>query len=199
MKRNFIRIISVAAITLSIVILMTSCGKSNSEIENEATTAFETIINAFKSGDSQQIKSLCITPDSLGEDTEIKSAILSSLKNITYEIKNVTVTDSKNASINVDITVIDSSKIMEQYIQNIIALVSSSEYQSKLSSMEREEYQDIMNNEFKKVLNSGEIPTITKNIDVDMRFDDGKWKLHGAALTDLLVTNTVNAVSQIKQ
>lgn len=199
MKRNFVRIISISAIVLSIAILMTSCSKSNSEIESEAKTAFDTIINAFKSGDSEQIKSLCITPDSLGEDTEIKSAILSSLKNIAYEIKNVTVNDRKNARINVDITIIDSSKIMEQYIENIVALVSSSEYQSKLATMEREEYQDIMNDEFEKVLNNGEIPTVTKNIDVDLRFDEGKWKLNGAALTDLLVTNTVNAVSQIKQ
>lgn len=199
MNKKFLRIFSVCAVLFVLTAALSSCGKSNDEVKKESGEAFSAVIDAFKSGDAQQIKSYCLSPEALGEDTEIKSAVLSSLGNITYEIKEITVNDSKNVTVNADITMIDSSKVMEKYIENIVALVSSAEYQSKLSSMERDEYQKLMNDEFEKILNGGEIPTVTKNLDVNLRFDDGKWKLAGSELTDVLVTNTVNAVSQIRQ
>lgn len=188
-------------LTLSIIVItVSSCGsKSNDEAESEAQAAFSSAIEAFKSGDVEQIKSLSLSPDTISDDTELRSLILSSLNNITYDIKSATASDGKNVIINVDITMIDSSKVMEKYIENIVSLVSSPEYQSNLSSMSREEYQNIMNQELQKVLTNGEIPNVTKNIDVNMRFDNGSWKINGSELTDLLISNTIDAISQIRQ
>lgn len=188
-------------LTLSIIILtMSACGaKSNDEIKSEANAAFSSAMEAFKFGNVEEIKSFCISPDLVSDDTEIRSAILNSLSNITYDIKSSTVNDSKNVTVNADITMIDSSKVMEKYIENIVNLVSSSEYQNNLASMSREEYQSLMNQELEKVLSGGEVPNVTKNLNIEMRFDDGAWKINGSELTDLLITNTINAINQIRQ
>lgn len=197
--KKLLRIISALTTIVVIGTCLVSCGKSDSEIQKEIEAAFTSVIEAFKSGDSESIKNFCISPDTLGDETEIKSAVLDSLGNISCTVNSVTVNDSKNVTINADITMIDTSKIMEEYINNIVALVSSAEYQSKLETMTREEYQSLMNDELKKVLSGDDIPTVTNNIDVTMRLDGNTWKLNGSELTDLLINNTVNAVNQIKQ
>ncbi len=182
-----------------IVFSITSCGKTTEELEIEAQTAFSSVMEAFKSGDVEQIKSFCMSPDTISDDTEITSTILNSLKGITYDIKSTSADDRNNVTINAEITMIDSSKVMEKYIDNIVSLVSSPEYQSKLGTMSREDYQKIMIEEFEKALTNQDIPTVKKGVNVDMRYDNGTWKLNGSELTDLLITNTIDAINQIRQ
>lgn len=188
-------LLSMAVITLS----MTACGKSDAEVQSEAEESFASVMEAFKNGDIETIKSYCMSPDTISDDTELRSAILSSLENVTYDIKSKSVNDNKNITVNAEITMIDSSKVMEKYIENIAALISSSDYQNKLDTITREEYQELMNNELKKALNNQDIPSVTKEVSVNMRYDNGVWKLNGSELTDLLITNTIDAISQIRQ
>lgn len=88
---------------------------------------------------------------------------------------------------------------MQKYIENIAVMVSSPEYQNNLATMTKEDYQKLMDDQLANVLENGGVPNVTKTIDVNMKKEGGSWKVDGSALPELLVTNTLNAIEQIKQ
>lgn len=192
---------SCAALFLSLILIigaLTSCGGNTEEARQEAEQAFSETMEAFKSGDVEQIKKYCDSAE-INDNTDLRAAILSSLKNVTYDINSVTASSAKKAVVNADITLIDASQVMQKYIENIAAMVSSSEYQNNLATMTKEDYQKLMDDQLTNVLENGGVPNVTKTIDVNMKKDGGSWKVDGSALPELLVTNTLNAIEQIKQ
>lgn len=192
---------SCAALFLSLILIigaLTSCGGNTEEARQEAEQAFSETMEAFKSGDVEQIKKYCDSAE-INDNTDLRAAILSSLKNVTYDINSVTASSAKKAVVNADITLIDASQVMQKYIENIAAMVSSPEYQNNLATMTKEDYQKLMDDQLTNVLENGGVPNVTKTIDVNMKKDGGSWKVDGSALPELLVTNTLNAIEQIKQ
>lgn len=192
---------SCAALLLSLILILgalTSCGGNTEEAGQEAEQAFSETMKAFKSGDVEQIKKYCDSAE-INDNTDLRAAILSSLKNVTYDINSVTASSAKKAVVNADITLIDASQVMQKYIENIAAMVSSPEYQNNLATMTKEDYQKLMDDQLTNVLENGGVPNVTKNIDVNMKKEGGSWKVDGSALPELLVTNTLNAIEQIKQ
>lgn len=192
---------SCAALFLSLILIigaLTSCGGNTEEARQEAEQAFSETMEAFKSGDVEQIKKYCDSAE-INDNTDLRAAILSSLKNVTYDINSVTASSAKKAVVNADITLIDASQVMQKYIENIAAMVSSSEYQNNLATMTKEDYQKLMDDQLTNVLENGGVPNVTKTIDVNMKKEGGTWKVDGSALPELLVTNTLNAIEQIKQ
>lgn len=199
MKKTFGKTLAlIISISISILILA-SCGSGSvEEAREEVNQEFPQIIEAFKSGDIETINANSMNKVDFN-DSGLETAVLSSLTNIEYKVNSVTPSGGKDAVVNVDITMIDSSKVMEKYIQNIASLVSSSEYQSMLPNLTKEDYEKIMDDELVKILASGEIPTVTKTIDVPMQKSKDSWKLKDNSLSDMLAGNTVNAIKQIKQ
>lgn len=198
MTRKFF---SCAALLLSLVLIigaLTSCGGNTEEARQEAEQAFSETMEAFKSGNVEQIKNYCDSVE-INDNTDLRAAILSSLKNVTYDINSVTASSAKKAVVNADITLIDASQVMQKYIENIAAMVSSPEYQNNLATMTKEDYQKLMDDQLANVLENGGVPNVTKTIDVNMKKEGGSWKVDGSALPELLVTNTLNAIEQIKQ
>lgn len=192
---------SCAALFLSLILIigaLTSCGGNTEEARQEAEQAFSETMEAFKSGDVEQIKKYCDSAE-INDNTDLRAAILSSLKNVTYDINSVTASSAKKAVVNADITLIEASQVMQKYIENIAAMVSSPEYQNNLATMTKEDYQKLMDDQLTNVLENGGVPNVTKTIDVNMKKDGGSWKVDGSALPELLVTNTLNAIEQIKQ
>lgn len=192
---------SCAALFLSLILIigaLTSCGGNTEEARQEAEQAFSETMEAFKSGDVEQIKKYCDSAE-INDNTDLRAAILSSLKNVTYDINSVTASSAKKAVVNADITLIDASQVMQKYIENIAAMVSSPEYQNNLATMTKEDYQKLMDDQLTNVLENGGVPNVTKTIDVNMKKDGRSWKVDGSALPELLVTNTLNAIEQIKQ
>lgn len=192
---------SCAALLLSLILILgalTSCGGNTEVTGQEAEQAFSETMEAFKSGDVEQIKKYCDSAE-INDNTDLRAAILSSLKNVTYDINSVTASSAKKAVVNADITLIDASQVMQKYIENIAAMVSSPEYQNNLATMTKEDYQKLMDDQLTNVLENGGVPNVTKNIDVNMKKEGGSWKVDGSALPELLVTNTLNAIEQIKQ
>lgn len=198
MMRKFF---SCTALLLSLILIigsLTSCGGNTEEARQEAEQAFSETMEAFKSGNVEQIKNYCDSVE-INDNTDLRAAILSSLKNVTYDINSVTASSAKKAVVNADITLIDASQVMQKYIENIAAMVSSPEYQNNLATMTKEDYQKLMDDQLANVLENGGVPNVTKTIDVNMKKEGGSWKVDGSALPELLVTNTLNAIEQIKQ
>ncbi len=198
MTRKFF---SCTALLLSLILIigaLTSCGGNTEEARQEAEQAFSETMEAFKSGNVEQIKNYCDSVE-INDNTDLRAAILSSLKNVTYDINSVTASSAKKAVVNADITLIDASQVMQKYIENIAAMVSSQEYQNNLATMTKEDYQKLMDDQLANVLENGGVPNVTKTIDVNMKKEGGSWKVDGSALPELLVTNTLNAIEQIKQ
>ena len=198
MTRKFF---SCTALLLSLILIigaLTSCGGNAEEARQEAEQAFSETMEAFKSGNVEQIKNYCDSVE-INDNTDLRAAILSSLKNVTYDINSVTASSAKKAVVNADITLIDASQVMQKYIENIAVMVSSPEYQNNLATMTKEDYQKLMDDQLANVLENGGVPNVTKTIDVNMKKEGGSWKVDGSALPELLVTNTLNAIEQIKQ
>lgn len=198
MMRKFF---SCTALLLSLILIigaLTLCGGNTEEARQEAEQAFSKTMEAFKSGNVEQIKNYCDSVE-INDNTDLRAAILSSLKNVTYDINSVTASSAKKAVVNADITLIDASQVMQKYIENIAAMVSSPEYQNNLATMTKEDYQKLMDDQLANVLENGGVPNVTKTIDVNMKKEGGSWKVDGSALPELLVTNTLNAIEQIKQ
>lgn len=187
-----------AAAVLVLSAFLVSCGADEDEIKAQVQQSFDAAMEAFKSGDVDSIKQYCDSV-AVNDDTELRSVILSSLGNIEYSVNSITVNSGTSVTVNADITLIDASKVMQKYVENIAAMVSSSEYQSKLDTMTKEDYDKLMDDELSKVLSGGEIPNVTKTVSVQMKKEGDSWKVDGSDLPDLLVTNTLNAIKQIKQ
>ena len=176
------------------VLALAACGGNDEEKVQQATQAFETVMDGFKSGDTAVIEQYV----DLGDDPELGSALAASLGNIAYEVKSVTVSGN-TATVNASITSIDSSRLMQKYIENVAALVSSPDYQSKVGTMTKEEYDALMNAQLISILSSGEVGTVTTDETIEMTKEDGEWKLSGSSLPDKLIGNTLSAIKQIKQ
>ncbi len=191
--RKTLKILAVAMAAVS-VLALAACGGNDEEKVQQATQAFETVMDGFKSGDTAVIEEYV----DLGDDPELGSALAASLGNIAYEVKSVTVSGN-TATVNASITSIDSSRLMQKYIENVAALVSSPDYQSKVGTMTKEEYDALMNAQLISILSSGEVGTVTTDETIEMTKEDGEWKLSGSSLPDKLIGNTLSAIKQIKQ
>ena len=191
--RKTLKILAVAMAAVS-VLALAACGGNDEEKVQQATQAFETVMDGFKSGDTAVIEEYV----DLGDDPELGSALAASLGNIAYEVKTVTVSGN-TATVNASITSIDSSRLMQKYIENVAALVSSPDYQSKVGTMTKEEYDALMNAQLISILSSGEVGTVTTDETIEMTKEDGEWKLSGSSLPDKLIGNTLSAIKQIKQ
>ena len=176
------------------VLALAACGGNDEEKVSQATQDFETVMDGLKSGDAAVIEEYV----DLGDDPELSAALAASLENTAYEVKSVTVSGNK-ATVNVSVTAIDSSQVMQKYIENVAALVSSPDYQSKIGTMTKDEYDALMNAQLISVLSSGEIPAVTTDETVELTKENGEWKLGDSSLPDKLIGNTLNAIKQIKQ
>ncbi len=176
------------------VLALAACGGNDEEKVQQATQEFETVMNGFKSGDAAVIGEYV----DLGGDPELSAALTASLGNITFEVKSVQ-TDGNKATVDASVTTIDSSQVMQKYIENVAALVSSPDYQGKVGTMTKEEYDALMNAQLISILSSGEIGTVTTDETIEMTKENGQWKLSDSSLPDKLIGNTLNAIKQIKQ
>lgn len=192
MKKS-LKILAVVMAAVS-VLALAACGGNDEEKVQQATQEFETVMDGFKSGDAAVIGEYV----DLGGDPELSAALTASLGNIAFEVKSVQ-TDGNKATVDASVTSLDTSQIMQKYIENVAALVSSPDYQSKVGTMTKEEYDALMNAQLINILSSGEIGTVTTEETIEMTKEDGQWKLSDSSLPDKLIGNTLNAIKQIKQ
>ncbi len=191
--RKTLKILAAVAAAASMLALA-SCGGNSGQKAQEAQQAFGAVIDDFKSGDTAAIEEYV----DVSVDPQLSAALAASLGNIAYEVKSVEVNGNK-ATVEASVTSLDTSQIMQKYIEGVAALVSSPDYRSKIDTMTKEEYDALMNEQLEKILSSGEIGTVTSDETIEMKNEDGVWKLSDSSLPDKLIGNTLSAIEQIKQ
>ncbi len=191
--RKTLKFLAVVMAAVS-VLALAACGGNDEEKVSQATQAFGTVMDGFKSGDAAVIGEYV----DLGDDPELSAALTASLGNINFEVKSVQA-DGNKATVDASVTSLDTSQVMQKYIESVAALVSSPDYQSKVGTMTKEEYDALMNAQLINILSSGEIGTVTTDETIEMTKENGQWKLSDSSLPDKLIGNTLNAIKQIKQ
>lgn len=187
-----IRLIAIALAALS-VFALASCGNEAEKAE-EAKQALTDVMEGFKSGDEEIVGRYA----DLSSDPDLASLLTSSLENMSYEIKSVTV-DGNKAEVELSLTTVDSTQIMQKYIESVAAMVSGEDYQSRIDTMTKEEYDKLMDEQLENILTGGEVGTVTSDEKVSLTKENGEWKLGDSSLGDKLLGNTLSAIKQIKQ
>ncbi len=200
------KVIKALAAALSAVLIcaaVTGCGRSNEELTAEATAEFESLMQAFQTGDVEQIKQADKSGDiaeNLNEiaNANLTAAIFGALKNMTYTVNSTTVTDDSDVRFNVTLNTINSSLVMQEYISSITTLVASPEYQAQLATMTKEDYENLMSEQMINIINSGTIPTVENTVDVTLSLDNGSWEIKDSdEFMGLIYENVVDVLDEI--
>ena len=163
-----------------IMVLVLSLGLVGCNSVEGATKAFEEMMTAFESGEKEQIikyynfeEESKISDDTISD--EFYSVVLSTLNKMDYKIKNTEEVDSNTVKFTVDLTTIDFSKIMDLYINKVMEMVASPEYQASIGIMTKEEYQGKLKDKMVEVLEDPDISIMEKQVELTMIKTNGKW------------------------
>ena len=192
--------IAVGLLMLSLL-LLSAAGCSS---VSSAQESFEEMMQAFQTGDREQISAYYdfakISKFINAKDSEdMESAVLATLPSMEYKVNSAEKSGKQTMKLNVEITTVDFSVVMQNYIQKVMELVGSPEYQENISGMTKEEYQALLAQQLTDVLRQGELPKATNTLDVTMMKSDKEWKLggDGEAFLGALFANLSNAVNAL--
>lgn len=158
------------------------CGCSPSEMN--AKSAFEDMMDGFKTRNEELIDEYYSFGAVTGyidkaDGEEYRDAILKTLDKMEYKV-NFTEKAGENAvRINADITTVDFSDIIERYIKNVMELVESRDYKTKIKALTDEEYKREMANRMVASIAEAGDKKMTKTVDVIMIKTDKGWTLGG--------------------
>lgn len=179
---------------------LAACGGA----ESEARETFESMMNAFKSCDKTQINKYYgfdkLTSYIEAEEGEFLSdAVLGTLSEMDYKVNSAEKVNSTAVKLNVEITTVDFSKIMNNYIEKVTALVASPEYQAKVRTMDDSEYKSLMAAQMIDCIEESGKETVTKTTDVTMIKSESGWSLGGNSddFLGVLFENLSNAVEAL--
>ena len=130
---------------------------------------------------------------------EYQDAVLSTLKSMDYKVNSIKDAGDNAMVINVDITTLDYSKIIERYIEDMMELVDSKEYQVKIKSMTAGDYKKLMVDKMIDAISESSSEKVTKTVDVLMIKSGEKWVLGGDAdaFLGILFADISNAVESL--
>lgn len=193
------KIISIIMI-LCTVVSLTACGGS----ESEAREDFESIMQAFKTCDKSKIEEY-YSVDKLTayieteEGKMLSEAVLKTLSKMDYRVNSAEKLNSNAVKLNVEITTVDFSEIMDSYIEKVTELVKSSEYLANVNKMNDEEYKDMMAGVMIECIKNCSDATVSKTTDVTMIKGDNGWSLGGNSdeFLGVLFENLSNAVESL--
>ncbi len=158
------------------------CGCSPSEMN--AKSAFENMMDGFKARNEELINEYYNFGAVTGyidkaDGEEYRDAILKTLDKMEYKV-NFTEKAGENAvRINADITTVDFSDIIERYIKNVMELVESRDYKTKIKALTDEEYKSEMAKRMVASIVEAGDKKMTKTVDVIMIKTDKGWTLGG--------------------
>lgn len=198
--RYFNRIITVFVIAC-LCFVGNGCSSAS---KNDAKNSFVNMMNAFKECDREEINkyysfSAVTTYIDEASGEEYQEAVLSTLKSMDYKINSVKDAGENAIVINADITTLDYSKIIEKYIEDVMELVESKEYQVQIKSMTADDYKALMAKKMVDAISESSSEKITNTVDVLMIRSDNKWILGGDAdaFLGILFADISNAVESL--
>ncbi|MEE1013680.1 MAG: hypothetical protein U0L92_05150 [Clostridia bacterium] len=130
---------------------------------------------------------------------ELEDAILGTLQQMQYEVTAVEKIDSTNVVIKANVTTVDFSQVMTQFVEQLTALVAEKEYQARLSTLTRAEYQGLLAERMITVLNQGDISTASSTIEVRMVKESGAWRMQAGQddFLNSIFANLANAIASL--
>lgn len=178
---NLKKILAAVITVVMTAVLLCGC----SAAEGEAREALEQTLNAFKSGDKTAISEYysfdrvtAYIDEADGE--EFRDAVLSTLADMNYTIKSSTVINDESVTLNTEIETVDFSAIVDNFINKVIEMANSAEYQKSLSTMTDEKYNAVMTDMMKQCISDGKQKKTTSNIDITMiKTSNGRWVIGG--------------------
>ena len=162
------------------------------------------MMNAFKDCNKEEINKYysfsavtAYIDKASGKDYE--DAVLSTLKSMDYSINSISDAGENAMVINVEITTLNFSKIIEKYIDDIMDLVESKEYRLKVNSMTPDEYKTLMAKKMVDAVSESTNEKVTRTIDVLMIKSGDNWVLGGDAdaFLGILFADISNAVQSL--
>lgn len=198
--RYFNRIITVFVIAC-LCVVSNGCSSTS---KNDAKDSFANMMNAFKECNREEINkyysfSAVTTYIDEASGEEYQEAVLSTLKSMDYKINSVKDAGENAIVINADITTLDYSKIIEKYIEDVMELVESKEYQVQIKSMTADDYKALMAKKMVDAISESSSEKVTNTVDVLMIRSDNKWILGGDAdaFLGILFADISNAVESL--
>lgn len=170
----------IVALLLIISVLLSGCSGTAAD----AQTDFEKIMTAFKSADREEIDDAYNFSEVVGfiEGTNgeaFSDAIISTLPNMSYKVNSAERVSGTVVKLNVEITTVDYSEIVKQYIDNVTHLVESSDYKAMVSTITDAEYAKIISEQMAQAIKECSNTSVTKTVDVTMTKSGEKWKISG--------------------
>lgn len=191
---------AILSVFLVLTVLLSGCASA----EIEAKKAFVSMMDAFKECNREAIDnyySFNAVTSYIDEvdGEEYRDAVLTTLYKMDYKINSSMKTNDTTVIINVDITTLDFSEIIENYINEVMETVESKEYQLKVRSMTTDEYKTMMAEKMVEAINNCEEKIVTKNVSVMMVKSGDAWVLGGEAdvFLGVLFADMSNAVNSL--
>lgn len=172
--------------------------------QSSAEKSFESMMDAFKSRDENTISKYysfsAVTnyvDDVSGK--EYRDAVLSTLNKMDYRIVSAKQSNENAVIITADVTTVDFSEIIDNYIDGVKELVDSKEYRLKVQSMTTEEYKKIMAQKMVDAINKSDGKTVTEQVEVTMIKSGKEWILGGNSeeFLGVLFADISNAVTSL--
>lgn len=175
------KILKIALIVILIIVLI--IGGYFIALNMTKKQALETVdkmFTALKTGDEEQIKQYIniqdvmeenkTTEDNIAEDPDMEKAML---KNLNYEVVSTDVKINEcTAKLNI------SNKNLKTVFANYISKAFSLAFSQAFGAMTEEEMDAKLKQYFEEQYNSDEIETVTTEVTINMKKEDGKWNIN---------------------
>lgn len=174
------KILKIALIVILIIVLVVGgyCIALNMT-KKQALETVDEMFTAIKTGDEEQIKQYIdienvteeneTTEESIAEDQEMEKAML---KNLNYEVVS---TDVKINECTMKLNI--SNKNLKTVFANYISKAFSVAFSQAFGAMTEEEMDEQLKQYFIEQYNSEDIETVTTEVTINMKKEDGKWNI----------------------
>ena len=149
--------------------------------KKQALDTVDKMFIALKTGDQEQIKQYInieneteeneTTEENIAEDQDMEKAML---KNLNYEVVS---TDVKINECTVKLNV--SNKNLKTVFANYMSKAFSVAFSQAFGEMTEEEMDTQLKQYFEEQYNSDDVETVTTEITINMKKQDGKWNIDG--------------------
>lgn len=175
------KILKIALIVILIIVLVVGgYFIALNTTKKQALDTVDKMFTALKTGDEEQIKQYInikdvieeneTSEDNLAEDQDMEKAML---KNLNYEVVS---TDVKINECTIKLNI--SNKNLKTVFGNYISKAFSVAFSQAFGAMTEEEMDEQLKQYFIEQYNSEDIETITTEVTINMKKEDGKWNIN---------------------
>ncbi len=172
-------------LTVIMVIICAVLAAGCSGTESEARAGLEDTLNALKSCDRDKIDEyysfdrVTAYVDKV-DGEKFRDTVISTLSKMDYRINSTEKVSDSAVNISVELTTVDFSVIVNEYIKKVMNMVNSEDYQKNIGAMTEEEYSERMTKLMNECITENMDTKTTKTLTVTMiKGVSGSWTLGG--------------------